>query len=354
MRILRLEGSFEDVGRQVGVASGSDVAAVYERLVAHLLAHTAVGSARRMLAVAEGYADDARVRFPEAYVFLRGLADGVGAPFHEIALIAFSEEIASGFHRTVERCSTLAVRTGRGWLIGHNEDYEPHYRGRMLALDVAFDGRPRLACLAYPGQLPATGPSLNACGVAIANNSLWPEAQPGPSQVARQFLAALARDMDEAVRILAERPNALTTHYTVVDGALDDAVSLEVSNDATSESEIVLRQIAPPAGCHTNHVLHLPLRRPDPALAAGSRSVARYEKLKSIPPGALPGTPEEMMAYLSAADGVLHRTPAQDPDSVTLATVVIRPSTGEFWARDADPAAGERDFRAVLKPSSLN
>lgn len=354
MRVLRLKGGFEDVGREVGVATGPDIPEIYERLVAYLLAHTSVGSVRRMLDIAGRYADGTRSGFAPAHAYLRGLADGVGAPFHEIALIAFSEEIASEFLPAPEKCSTLVVRTGRGWLIGHNEDYEPHYFGRMLAMDLAFDGYPRVACLSYPGQLPCVGPSLNARGVAVANNSLWPEAQPGPSQVVRQFQASLAPDLDKAVRILAGRPNALTTHYTVADGALDDAVSLEVSNPATSESEIVLRQIAGRSFCHANHALHLPLRKPDPALGHASHSYRRYAKLKGLAPSELPDSPEAMLRLLSENDGLLHRTPDQHPTSVTLATVVIRPSTGEFWARDADPSAPVRDFYAALKPSSLN
>ena len=354
MHILRLKGGFEEVGRAVGAATGSDIPKLYERLVAYLLEHTTVGSARRMIEIASRYALSAQEQFPPAIAYLRGLADGAGAPFHEIALIAFSEEIASEFLPAPEKCSTLVVRTPRGWLIGHNEDYEPHYYGKMLALDVTFDGCPRLACLTYPGQLPAVGPSLNANGVAIANNSLWPEAQPGLSQVVRQFQASLAPDLDAAVGILAGQPNALTTHYTVADGTLDDAVSLEVSNRATSEAEVVLRQISGRAFCHTNHALHLPLRKPDPALEHASHSYRRYAKLKGIAPDALPGTPDEMMTLLSRNEGVLHRTAAQNPTSVTLATVVIRPGTGEFWIRDADPDAAEKEFYVLLKSSSLN
>jgi len=354
MKILRLEGGFEEVGREVGAAVASDIPVLYRRLVAYLLKHTTVGSERRVLELASRYALAAQDQFPPAVAFLRGLADGAGVPLRAIASIAFSEEIAAEFLPAPEKCSTLVVRTDRGWLIGHNEDYEPHYYGKMLALDVAFDGHPRMVCLAYPGQLPASGPSLNAHGVAIANNSLWPEAQPGPSQVVRQFQASLAPDMDEAVKILAGRPNALTTHYAVADGTLDDAVSIEVSNPATSEADIVLRQIAAPSFCHTNHVLHLPLRRPDPALEHASHSYRRYAKLKSIAPEALPRSPDEMMAYLSENDGVLHRTPAQNPTSVTLATVVIRPSTRELWIRDADPRAEEPESYAALDPSSLH
>ena len=354
MRIMRLEGGFEEVGRRVGEATASDVAEIHHRLVAYLLAHTTVGSARRATEIASRYALSAQEQFPPAVAYLRGLAEGAGMPLHEIALIAFSEEIAAEFLSAPEKCSTLVVRTGRGWLLGHNEDYEPHYYGRMLALDVAFDGCPRVACLTYPGQLPAVGPSLNARGVAILNNSLWPVAQPGLSQVVRQFAASLAPDLDEAVTILSGYPNALTTHYTVADGTLDDAVSVEISNPATSEADVVLRQIAPPAFCHTNHVLHLPLRQPDPALEHASHSYRRYAKLKAIAPEALPRSPEEMLAYLSTNDGVLHRTPEQHPTSVTLATVVIRPGTGEFWARDASPDAAEREFYVALKPSSLN
>ena len=354
MKILRLKGGFEDVGRQVGEATREEIAGLHDRVVAYLLEYTTAGSVERMHMIAARYAVSAQGQFPPAIAYLRGLAEGSGTPFHEIALIAFSEEIASTFLASAEKCSTLVVRTSRGWLLGHNEDYEPHYFGRMFVLDVAFDGFPRMVCLGFPGQFAAVGPSLNANGVAIANNSLWPEAQTGFSQVVRQFQASLAADLDEAVGILAGQPNALTSHYTVMDGSLDEAVSLEVSNHATSEADMVLRQISGRSFCHANHVLYLPLRKPDPAAEHATNSFRRQAKLEAIVPEALPASPEEMMAYLTTNDGIVHRTPAQNPTSVTLATVVIRPGTGEFWVRDADPDAAGQEFYVSLKSSPLN
>ncbi len=357
MKFLRCRGSFEDVGRQVGMACREDIPDLVDRVVAYLLQHTTVGSYGMMRKIALDYADRTDREWPPASAFLRGLAEGAGASYEAVTLIAYSEEIASEFIPVPPKCSTLVVQTARGAVIGHNEDYEPHYFGKMVLLDAAFDGFPRTVGLTYPGQLPNLAGSLNEGsrategGVAIFNNSLWPDAQPGLSKQVQHFRASLARDLGAAVELLAKPPVALTTHYTVAHGPTGQVVSLEVSNPATAEEHVSFTTIGTEPFCHTNHVLSLRLRAPDPAIVIANHSLARLAKLKALPRGQLPCSPEEMLDLLSTNDGVVHRTPAQNPTSVTLATVVARPQTGEIWIRDADPSAERRDWHFVVRPS---
>lgn len=351
MRYLQCQGSFEEVGRQVGEACRPDIFELHDRVVAYLLENTTVGSYLRMRRIARAYSDATDGAWPEAAAYLRGLAEGAKAPFETVALIAFSEEIASEFIPVPSKCSTLVVQTARGALIGHNEDYEPHYSGRMVLLDATFDGYPRTVGLTYPGQLPNLAGSLNARGVAITNNSLWPDAQPGLSKQVQHFRASLADDLDEAVEHLAKPPVALTTHYTVAHGPAGQVVSLEVSNPATAEERVSFMTVGPEPFCHTNHVLSLRLKAPDPAIMLAGHSIARLAKLRALPRERLPRSPEEMLELLSTNDGVVHRTPDQNSTSVTLATLVIRPQTGELWVRDADPAAERRDWHFVVRPS---
>ena len=351
MKFLQCQGSFEGIGRQVGEACRSDIPDLLDHVVAYLLRNTTVGSYKTMRAIALDYADRTDAEWPSASAFLGGLAEGACASHEAIALIAYSEEIASEFIPVPSKCSTLVVPTTRGAVIGHNEDYEPHYFGKMVLLDAAFDGYPRTVGLTYPGQLPNLAGSLNAKGVAIANNSLWPDAQPGRSKQVQHFRASLADDLGEAVEHLAKPPVALTTHYTVAHGPEGQVVSLEVSNPATSEENVSFMTIGHEPFCHTNHVLSLRLKAPDPAVVGANHSLDRLAALKALPRGKLPRTPEAMLDLLSTNDGVVHRTPAQNPTSVTLATVVIRPQTGEIWIRDADPSAERRDWHFVVRPS---
>ncbi len=357
MKVLQCKGSFRSVGCEVGRASRTAIPALHDRVVAYLLEYTTVGSLRQMSEIADRYAQSTQKYWSPAFEYLYGLAEGAGVPFDTIALIAFSEEIASEFEAAPSKCSTFVVWTSSGHILGHNEDYEPHYFGEMILLDATFDGFGRVVGLTYPGMLPNLAGSLNAHGLAITNNSFWVAACPGYSKQAQHFRASLLPDMDTAVQILSEQSIALSTHYTVAHGPSYEAVSLEVSNPVRADGYVALRQIERDelsAFCHTNHVLELTLREPDPAVVAKNHSLDRLAKLKALPVARYPRTPEEMLDLLSVNDGVLHRTPAQNPTSVTLATVVIRPATGEFLVRDADPNEVNRDHRFIVSKNPLN
>jgi len=335
MRYVVASGSFYKVGCNVGKACKDDIPDLYERTVAYLLKHTSLGTAENMHQVAAQYLDQAKDLWWPAGDFIHGLAKGAGVDVDMIALMSFTEEISSEFLPVVlpEKCSTLVVRTPNGdRMIVHNEDYEPH--SKVVLLDVTFDGFPRLICVAYIGQLLA-GVSLNARGVAITNNSLWPKAQLGLPKQVQHFRASLTRNLVEAVQCLEMQPIALTTHYVVANGR--DVVSLAVSNSQTSAVNTDMRRIFDPSFCHTNHVLdgYLGLKMPDPAIMHSKHSFLRYEKLNNLTPEELPRTPKEALDLFSNPDNnVLFRN---DEKSKTLVTVVIRPETKEFWVRDADP-----------------
>jgi hypothetical protein len=354
MKVIQHKGSFEEVGRVVGEASRRVIPGLHTRVVEYLLAHTTVGSFRRMSEIADQYVQSTKRYWSPAIDYLRGLAEGAGVSFGTVALIAFSEEIASEFTAAPSKCSTFVVWTPNGHILGHNEDYEPHYFGEMILLDATFDGFGRVVGLTYPGMLPNLAGSLNAHGLAILNNSFWVDACLGISKQAQHFRASLLPDMENAVKVLSQQPIALTTHYTVAHGPSHDAVSLEVSNPKRADAYMSLRQIARESFHHTNHVLALSLKEPDPAVVAGNHSLARLAKLQALPLDRHPWTPEEMVELLSVNDGILHRTPEQNPTSVTLATVVIRPATGEFLVRDADPSATIKDHRYIVSRNPLN
>lgn len=356
MRYVKTNGSFYEVGLQVGKACQEDIPELYERTVAYLLKHTSVGTVARMHEVAQRHMAGAEELWPPSVNFLEGLAEGARVSMEKIALTSFTEEVSSEFVPvSSDKCSTLVVRLSNGnHLIIHNEDYEPQNFGKMVLLDVVFDGFPRLVCLTYPGMLPSLAGSLNACGIAITNNGLWLDTQPGLPKQVQHFRASLARDLDEVEEWLAMAPVAVTTHYVIAHGHTREAVSLTVSNPETSYVPMLYSPITDQSFCHTNHVTSGPflsgLKKTDPAPELSKHTVPRYNKLKSFMEGnKLPRTMQEALDLFSKNDGLIHRTPEQNPTSVTLATVVICPETEEIWIRDADPAAVEPDHRFCLR-----
>jgi len=356
MRTFVIRGSFRSVGAQIGEAVAEDLSFVLDRTTDFLVENAQIGGdLDRVRQIVERYLSATKADFPEAIAYLEGLAAGGGLALEDVALISFSEEICAEASVPAEKCSTLAVPTPQGWVIGHNEDYEPQYYGKMFALDLRIDGRPRVFSLNYPGHFPCLAGSLNERGVALCNNSLWPDAVPGLSKNVLHLQAAIASDFDKAVTALARQPAALTGHYTLGDGNDDRVCGLEVSNRTVSRTAAHLEDAGREPYWHTNHVRFLDLHRPDPAVVARNHTCVRGERLEElIAAGKLPTGPEEMMKLLSANDGVLHRTPAQNGTSVTLATVVIRPKTGEMWIRDADPSADVRDLHLSFRSSPLN
>ncbi|TSC83990.1 MAG: isopenicillin-N N-acyltransferase [Parcubacteria group bacterium Gr01-1014_13] len=355
MRHVKASGSFYDVGLQVGEACKEDIPELYERTVAYLLEHTSVGTVARMHEVAQRHMAGAERLWARSVDFLQGLAEGAGVSMEKIALTSFTEEVSSEFlPPSNDKCSTLVVRLSNGnHLIAHNEDYEPQNFGKMVLLDVTFNDFPRLVCLTYPGMLPSLAGSLNACEIAITNNGLWLEAQPGLPKQVQHFRASLARDLDEVEEWLAMDPIAVTTHYVIAHGHTREVVSLTVSNPETSYVPMFFCPITGPSFCHTNHVPEGPflkgLRKEDPAPKLSKHTVPRYEKLKSFKQDKLPRTPQEALDLFSQNDGLIHRTPEQNPTSVTLATVVMCPETLDIWIRDADPAAAKRDWHFCLR-----
>ncbi len=334
MKSIEASGSFLRVGENVGEAAREDVRFICDSVAAHLAAHTSLKTREALRAAIEPFYRASERFFPEAFEYLRGMAAGANANFDGILLAMFDEEISEAFE---EKCSTLAALTPRGWIVGHNEDYGPHYDGRLSLLDLSIDGWPRLLAVSYPGKLPGVGGTLNARGLSVTNNSLTAAVMAGISSEARGFRAALASDAEEAVTALSTQPAALTAHFTILSAAGRRAISLEVGNAASSKELSVRSDLKAPAA-HTNTVLNLPLAVPDGS-SANSRD--RYEKLKRIIAAGAPADPESMMALFSNYDGLLNRRPGDHPTSITLATVVIRAETGELWVRDYGTTGAE-------------
>ncbi len=350
MRYVQAHGSFYEVGRQVGEACRTDILEIYASGVADLLKHTKVGSIARIDQIAARYLAAAKQLWLPSVEFLRGLAEGAGVPMSVIALTAFMEGVCNEAEALPpEKCSTLVVRLPNGHhLIIHNEDFPKFNFGKMVLLDVVFDGGyPRMVGVVYPGQLWGTI-SLNSNFLATTSNSLNPPVQPGLPQQVMHCRASLARDMAEAERWLTMRPLDLTTHYVVACGRTREVASLEVSNFQVSRVEtdrLVISDV--PFFCHTNHIPdgRLKLRLPDPMIKNEGSSFDRYNKLAKLKPAELPRTPQEGFNLFSTpGNNALFRESEEEWMSVTLATVVICPETGELWVRDADPSAAKRDW----------
>ena len=350
MMAIYAKGNFFEVGVQVGEATRELVHFMSAQVSADLLNNVFGGEIQAMVVVAKSQHDKAYNYFPEAGQYLEGLAFGANIHLDDLLSVAYSEEMSALVSETVggklararDRCSTLVTRGLHGWLMGHQEDFWGVFFGKMLVLELQFKGYPKLVSLSYPGQLPALAGSLNAAGVAITNNSLWPKAGRGISKQTRHFRAALATNFLDALTTLARGPHALTDHFILISAREDLAASIEVSNPVASPDECVIRQIvhnepailgesvaAPFA--HANHAQLLELHETDPAHLG---SYLRLGKLYAETSRHCLHSAADMLELLTRPDGILRKLPDKNltgqENSVTLATTVISPSEGKI------------------------
>src|SRR5688572_16539319 len=122
MRKIVVRGSFRSAGVQIGEETRADLPFVRDQTVEFLRENATVGDLDRMRAIAARYVVSTKAVFPEAIEYMDGLAFGGDLTFEDVALIAFSEEIRTEFVAAPDKCTTIAIKTRDGWMLGHNED----------------------------------------------------------------------------------------------------------------------------------------------------------------------------------------------------------------------------------------
>jgi hypothetical protein len=212
---------------------------------------------------------------------LRGLADGAQISLAEAAAL----QVRPGTGFMPEGCTSLGV-SGDGSATGlplgaQNRDLVPAYRDRMCVLLLRPHGRPALLMHSVPGELGGVG--INAHGVAVFANSLWPRAGrnwQAPPITRRAILECASAD-DAADRVRRMHGPAIGS-YLVIDAA-GRVRNLEILPQALA---VIARDRG--AFAHANHCLDATLQPHE------------VEKLPS--PGS-PGRCARMQTFLDGATG---------------------------------------------------
>jgi len=341
MQCVVAKGTFYEVGRCVGRATKEEIRFQAAHLVPDILKSGFAGDELGMLRAARSQHAVAGEFWPESHAFLEGMANGVGMSLDALLPIAYCEEIAIGPSADAmkEKCSTIVVRSEEGWVLGHQEDYLPSFLGKLVVYDLRFDGYPRMVSLNYPGTFPGLAGSLNAAGVATANNSLWPSVQPGISKQVKHFRATLEESVFGAAAWTAFPPPTLTDHFTVLGAEEDIALSMEVTDHPDAPVKCEIREIVHDRDgdgettvrspfWHSNHVRWLEpwasglVRDP-----ANYSSALRAHKMRDICRSEAPCTARELERLLRRPDGVLNRRENDKSIdacfTITLATVIV-------------------------------
>ena len=278
--VLRFEGSYRDVGRQIG----DTCADVLQRSVAFDDELPAGRTRTDQLALASRYRELTADAMPWLIEELDGAAEG--ADVDPLALFACTvEEIwyeprtPAGGASNEGRCSDLVAAppaTADGHvLVAHNNDLSPRYRDELVAIERRIPGDPAVFTIGN-GVWISVG--WNSAGLSLTGNELSPNDERVGIPLELQVRAMLRDTSLDAMVGTALRHDRASSYNNVL--ASSDGGVVNVEGSATSV------EMTEPDGhghlVHTNHYVcdaMLPYEG-DPAYAR--RSAIRYARAEEL------------------------------------------------------------------------
>lgn len=297
--LLRIEGTYREVGRQIGDAC----AEVIQRAVAFDDDLPQGRTRADQLALAERYRSLTSTAMPWIREELDGAAEG--ADVDPLALFACAvEEIwyeprTTGGGAAIDgRCTdvvaTAPATTDGHVLVGHNNDLSPRYRDELVAIERSVPGDPSVFTIGN-GIWISVG--WNAAGLSLTGNELSPNDERIGIPRELQVRAMLRDSSLDAMTGTALRHDRASSYNNVLASSNGDVVNVEGSATSAEMTEPDERGHL----VHTNHYVcdtMLPFEG-DPVYAR--RSAVRYaraiELLDAQPDGSV--TEERVREILS-------------------------------------------------------
>lgn len=340
MLFVRTGGTSSEIGNDVGRAGAGVIREIVDRSLRRLKRVTGRGPDFFRRFVTANFLPPSGRAFPDYIEEIRSMADGARVRFEDLFIVNCEEELGDifdlrarhrlGLSNRGDKCTSIAIRGRRFLLLGHNEDYEHHYLGRMTVISAEPNGLPAFLSLAYPGVLAGSACGLNAEGVAFGGNSLqFPLYRRGiPKNIILRHILA-AKSLAHVERIMRFGPRATSGAVMAVSSDDDAAEFIE-----TSPPEMEIGRLGPGGLLiHTNHVLSLAMdtRAERPTMSSFKRLAAARCSLRGKGGKAVD---RDVFKALEAA-----RQPT------TLASILMRPSKREMIIIDRAPGGRRRTYR---------
>ncbi len=241
-------------GREIGVDIGRATAGILRELVAgnpvFYRSETGRGLDFIKRYVFRNFLPFVRRRYPSYLAEIRGIAEGAGLDFADIAVFSAEEELLDTWGGW-DKCSTAAVRLRGRLLLLHSEDYIGRYHDKMVLVRAEPSGRPAFLSLSYPGTLAGSACGINSAGIATCNNSL--RYQPRRRGIPKNFYlrdTLAARSVDDVIRSMAIGPRAVAGNVTVASSREGRAAFVEATLTQTAVANLGRNY----ALTHTNNV----------------------------------------------------------------------------------------------------
>lgn len=279
--VVRASGTHYEVGQAIGIhrqRAITDILRQHKERFGENLG--------RFLEESAEFLVQAKTYYPHYIDELRGIADGAQVSFEELFLSNNREVTEPYGDVSPNHCTIIGIPYRNGYLLGHNEDWEPSSLHNLYIFDATIDGV-RIFGLNYANSLFGVSVATNQFGLIEAVNELSHlDTQHG---VPKNFIARAILDcktLEEAEAIVASVPRAAGFNHVVIQGD-------RLWNIESSAQEYIIEKIPHQKYVHTNHYVTELTR-----LDKGNReSEQRYDKVKRQLD--LMGTVEDMKALLS-------------------------------------------------------
>jgi len=204
LRLSDVQGSFREMGRQIGEACAEQVRHSIES--AHRLLEDAYDELQLNWAgaiiQARKYIPFAEARYPQYVEEMKGIAEGAGVSFDDVAVVNAMEAVTmDALHLT--KCTSMAVsqeRTANSHvLVAHNEDWVPEDEMDVFIVRARPKDEPPFLAMTYGALLPNIG--FNAYGIAQCCDSVHPtDCRIGIPRIVVSRAVLAARTPGEAIR----------------------------------------------------------------------------------------------------------------------------------------------------------
>lgn len=266
--VVKARGSHYEVGKAIGEAMADAIRDALDKNKHHMAQKFSqyVETSNKYRVFAEKF-------FSQYIDELKGVAEGAGVSFDELFLSNNREVDHYIPQIDPNHCTIIALPQGNGYVLGHNEDWDPEALSQLYILDAEIDGV-KLFALNYADMLLGVSVAMNGYGLVEAVNDLFhQDAQLGVPKnlIARAILDC--KTLEEAEELMRRVPRCAGYNHVLVQGS-------RLWNIESSAKEYAIEKVEGQKYVHTNHYL-TELKRID---RGNKESVDRYEKVRKLLP----------------------------------------------------------------------
>jgi isopenicillin-N N-acyltransferase-like protein len=343
LTVLTAHGSPASAGRAHGEAFGADVRAYLEKRRVLSAQGTDLDDAG-ITAIAEQMVEAHRAYDPALFEEMAAMAEAAGISPAEAIIVGgytdFIDTVRAVAHGTMveDQCTavlTPAASSGGAGFLAQTWDMHASATPHVFLLDVDVDDRPRALVFTTHGTLGQIG--MNEAGIAVGINNLTVD--DGRYGVTWPFVVRKAlteTTFEGALAAIVDAPLAGGHNFLLMD-ADGRGASIEATPTTTWVEHLDELPLV-----HTNHCVV-----PETQAVEGARpedlqanSLRRLADAGALLADTTEHTPESLMDLLRD-EGSICRHPEPPWDYESSGAVIMRPTTGDFWACWGVPSENE-------------